>query len=82
VRIGTQEFDWQPSTSAYVAGPRGTDARLEEPSGRPTAAQRLAARKARRRRSDDELLHMAEDGTVTTVANASMPVLIEDDEAE
>jgi GTP-binding protein len=80
VRIGTQEFDWQPSTSAYVAGPRGTDARLEEPSGRPTAAQRLAARKARRRRSDDELLHMAGDGTVTTVANASKPVLIEDED--
>ena len=48
VRIGTQEFDWQPTAGEYVAGPRGTDARLEEPSGRTTAAQRLAARKARR----------------------------------
>ena len=79
VRIGGQEFDWQPSAGAYAGGPRGTDARLEEKSGRPTAAQRLAARKARRQRSDDELLHMAEDGTVTSVANAQQPVLVEDD---
>jgi GTP-binding protein len=79
VRIGSQEFDWQPSAGAYAGGPRGTDARLEEKSGRPTAAQRLAARKARRQRSDDELLHMAEDGTVTSVANARQPVLVEDD---
>jgi GTP-binding protein len=82
VRIGTREFDWQPPAGEYVAGPRGTDARLEEPSGRKTAAQRLAARKARRRRPDDELLHMAEDGTITTMANASRPVLVEDDTDE
>jgi GTPase len=82
VRIGTQEFDWQPTAGAYVGGPRGTDARLEEPTGRATAAQRLAARKARRQRSDDELLHMSADGTVTTVANAGQPVLIEDDTDE
>jgi GTPase len=82
VRIGDREFDWQPTAGAYVAGPRGTDARLEEPSGRATAAQRVAARKARRRRPDDELLHMSADGTITTMANASKPVLVEDDTDE
>jgi GTPase len=82
VRIGAQEFDWQPTAGEYVGGPRGTDARLAEPTGRATAAQRLAARKARRQRSDDELLHMSADGTVSTVANAGRPVLIEDDTDE
>ncbi|MFG1609390.1 GTPase ObgE [Actinoplanes sp. NPDC049265] len=82
VRIGAQEFDWQPNGGEYVQGPRGTDSRLEDKSGRATAAQRLAARKARRVRSDDELLHMAPDGTVTTVANANRPVLVEDDDTE
>ena len=48
VRIGTQEFDWQPTAGEYVTGPRGSDARLEEQSGRTSAAQRLAAKKARR----------------------------------
>ncbi|MEV6489552.1 GTPase ObgE [Actinoplanes sp. NPDC051633] len=48
VRIGTQEFDWQPTAGEYVAGPRGSDVRLEEPSARTSAAQRLAARRARR----------------------------------
>jgi GTP-binding protein len=82
VRIGEREFDWHPNAGEYVSGPRGTDARLEEDSGRATAAQRLAARKARRRRPDDELLHMSADGTVTTVANATQPVLIEGDTEE
>jgi GTP-binding protein len=79
VRIGEREFDWQPAAGEYQAGPRGTDIRLEEQSGRLTAAQRLAARKARRQRGDDELLHMSADGTVTTVANSIKPALIEDD---
>jgi GTPase len=82
VRIGEREFDWQPNAGEFVSGPRGTDARLEEESGRQTAAQRLAARKARRVRSDDELLHMSADGTVTSVANAQRPVLVTDDEDE
>jgi GTP-binding protein len=82
VRIGDREFDWQPTAGEYVSGPRGTDARLEEPTGRMTAAQRLAARKARRRRSDDELLHMSADGKVTSVANAQQPVLVEDDDTD
>jgi GTP-binding protein len=76
VRIGEREFDWQPTAGEYVTGPRGSDARLEETSGRASAAQRLAARKARRVRSDDELLHMADDGTISTVANAQRPVLV------
>ncbi|MFF5085252.1 GTPase ObgE [Actinoplanes sp. NPDC000266] len=79
VRIGEREFDWHPNAGEYVAGPRGTDARLEEENGRASAAQRLAARKARRVRGDDELLHMAADGTVTSVSNAKRPVLVEDD---
>ncbi|RZU52575.1 GTP-binding protein [Krasilnikovia cinnamomea] len=78
VRIGEREFDWQPTAGAYVTGPRGTDQRLAEPTGRATAAQRLAARKARRQRTDDELLHMSADGTITTVANAQRPVLVDD----
>jgi GTP-binding protein len=56
VRIGTFEFDWQPSVYAgaqFTPGQRGTDYRLEETSTRPTAAQRLAARKARRQPSAD-----------------------------
>jgi GTP-binding protein len=82
VRIADREFDWQPTAGEYISGPRGTDARLEEPSGRATAAQRLAARKARRKRPDDELLHMSADGTITTMANAGQPVLVEDDTDE
>ena len=82
VRIADREFDWQPNAGEFVAGPRGTDARLEEESGRATAAQRLAARKARRVRSDDELLHMDADGTVTTLANAQRPVLVTDEDDE
>lgn len=82
VRIGDREFDWQPNAGEYQAGPRGTDIRLEEQSGRASAAQRLAARKARRQRSDEELLHMSADGTVTTIANSGKPVLVEDDTDE
>jgi GTP-binding protein len=51
VRIGTWDFDWQPEVYAgveYQPGNRGTDYRLEDQSTRPTAAQRLAAKKARR----------------------------------
>jgi GTP-binding protein len=58
VRIGTREFDWQPMHYAgqdYVPGTRGTDYRLDEPTTRPSAAQRLAARKARRERPVDEV---------------------------
>ncbi|MBL7256086.1 GTPase ObgE [Paractinoplanes lichenicola] len=80
VRIGEREFDWQPNAGEYVSGPRGTDIRLEDENHRASAADRLAARKARRVRSDDELLHMAPDGTVTTVSNAQRPVLVTDED--
>ncbi|MGA4729679.1 GTPase ObgE [Micromonospora taraxaci] len=56
VRIGDREFDWQPTLFAgveFVPGNRGTDVRLEEKSNRASAADRLAARKARRVRSED-----------------------------
>ncbi|WFE29818.1 GTPase ObgE [Solwaraspora sp. WMMD791] len=56
VRIGSWEFDWRPEHFAeveYVPGSRGTDVRLEEPSTRVGAAQRLADRKARRQRFED-----------------------------
>ncbi len=60
VRIGEVEFDWQPSIQAgggFTPGRRGTDHRLDESSGRASAAQRLAARKARRRSADDPQPH-------------------------
>jgi GTP-binding protein len=47
--------DWEPSVYAgreYTPGQRGSDHRLESSSTRATAAQRLAARKARRGPTD------------------------------
>ncbi|MEV4847064.1 GTPase ObgE [Micromonospora matsumotoense] len=64
VRIGEREFDWQPTLYAgvdFVPGNRGTDVRLEDKSSRPAAAERLAARKARRQRPEDELSTASED---------------------
>ncbi|WP_320066617.1 GTPase ObgE [Micromonospora sp. RTGN7] len=58
VRIGLRDFDWQPTLYAgvdFVPGNRGTDVRLEEKSSRASASDRLAARKARRVRSADEV---------------------------
>ncbi|MET0495398.1 MAG: GTPase ObgE [Actinoplanes sp.] len=77
VRIGLREFDWAPNAGEFTSGPRGTDIRLEDVSDRARASARLAARKARRVRGDDELLHMSADGTVSTVSMASQPVLFE-----
>jgi GTP-binding protein len=57
VRIGTHEFDWQPTLYAgeeFVPGNRGADYRMEEPTTRLSAAERKAARKARRQRPEDE----------------------------
>ncbi|HEX5597586.1 MAG TPA: GTPase ObgE [Micromonosporaceae bacterium] len=55
VRIGDREFDWYPTQYAeFVPGARGTDVRVEDRPMRATAAQRLAARKARRQRAEDE----------------------------
>ncbi|MEU5905205.1 GTPase ObgE [Micromonospora sp. NPDC047527] len=67
VRIGVREFDWQPTLHAgveFVPGNRGTDIRLEEKSNRASAADRLAARKARRVRSADEVGADASDDDV------------------
>ncbi|WBB74953.1 GTPase ObgE [Micromonospora sp. WMMD1128] len=67
VRIGEREFDWQPTLYAgvdFVPGNRGTDVRLEDKSTRPSAADRLEARKARRRRPEDEI-----EGTPETAAD-------------
>jgi GTP-binding protein len=61
VRIGTREFDWEPTAGAYSVGPRGSDARLED-LNRPTAAERLAAHRARQPQRD------ATSGTVVEVA--------------
>ncbi|QGN47288.1 GTPase ObgE [Micromonospora sp. WMMD558] len=58
VRIGEREFDWQPTLYAgadFVPGVRGADIRLEDKAHRPSAAERLAARKARRQRPADEV---------------------------
>ena len=57
VRIGIREFDWQPTIYAgeeFTPGNRGTDYRLAEAPTRASAAERLAARKARRVRPADE----------------------------
>ncbi|GIM88088.1 GTPase ObgE [Salinispora arenicola] len=55
VRIGEREFDWHPTLYAeFVPGVRGGDQRLAEKTQRPSAAERLAARKARRQRPGDE----------------------------
>ncbi|PZM93767.1 MAG: GTPase ObgE [Actinobacteria bacterium] len=51
VRIADREFEWQPTQydgAEYVPGARGTDYRLEDKPKRATAAERLAAKKARR----------------------------------
>ncbi|MEU2613568.1 GTPase ObgE [Micromonospora sp. NPDC007271] len=64
VRIGGREFDWQPTLYAgvdFIPGNRGTDVRLEEKANRATAAERLAARKARRQRPADEVEAAAQD---------------------
>ncbi|GAA2185919.1 GTPase ObgE [Micromonospora lupini] len=79
VRIGEREFDWQPTLYAgveFVPGNRGTDVRLEEKSNRASAAERLAARKARRVRSADEVGADASDDDVDDIDD------IDEDDAE
>jgi GTP-binding protein len=55
VTIGDVTFDWEPTLGARAAatGPRGTDARVE-PDERRTAAERLAAYRARHGGADPE----------------------------
>ncbi|QSB16078.1 GTPase ObgE [Natronosporangium hydrolyticum] len=57
VRIGEREFDWQPTVHSdpdHVSAVRGADERLVDRPRRRTAAERLAARNARRRPPADE----------------------------
>jgi len=57
VRIGVREFEWQPTLYAgteFVPGSRGSDYRIEGSPARIRAAERLAARKARRQRPGEE----------------------------
>ncbi|MCF0095063.1 GTPase ObgE [Micromonospora sp. MH99] len=73
VRIGEREFDWQPTLYAgveFVPGNRGTDVRLEEKSNRASAAERLAARKARRVRSADEVGADSSDDDVEDIEDS------------
>jgi GTP-binding protein len=70
VRIGTYEFDWQPTVyagSQFTPGQRGSDYRLEDSSARTTAAERLAARKARRRPYEEREPEAARDEPGGTV---------------
>ncbi|SIR85159.1 GTPase ObgE [Micromonospora avicenniae] len=72
VRIGEREFDWQPTLYAgaeFVPGVRGADQRLEEKPTRASAAERLAARKARRQRPADEIGTDVADEVETDVAD-------------
>jgi GTP-binding protein len=65
VRIGTHEFDWEPTLYAdgeYVPGSRGTDYRVAGPSTRVGAAERKAMRQARRERPADEATDDSENG--------------------
>lgn len=68
VRIGTFEFDWQPTVYAgkeFTPGQRGADYRLGEDPSRVTAAERLAARKSRRQPFEQLASEgRAPDGTV------------------
>jgi GTP-binding protein len=57
VRIGLREFDWHPTVPVgdnFVPGPRGTDRRLDVDEVRAAAAERLAARNARRLHTEVE----------------------------
>jgi GTP-binding protein len=58
VRVGDREFDWQPSVYAgidHVSPLRGQDERLaDDRPHRASAAERLAARRARRQPPPDE----------------------------
>ena len=59
-----REFDWQPAVPVgddYVPGARGTDYRIEGPSGRTSAAERKAARNARRDGTGEPVLELDED---------------------
>jgi GTPase len=65
VSIASWEFDWEPTVYAggeFTPGQRGSDYRLESNTGRSSAAQRLAARKARRVPRDYSAPALPQDG--------------------
>ncbi len=65
VRIGTREFDWQPTVYAgadFVPGSRGSDYRVEGGPNRVSATDRKAMRKARRVRPEQESAGQAPEG--------------------
>ncbi|MFS8520559.1 MAG: Obg family GTPase CgtA, partial [Micromonosporaceae bacterium] len=66
VRIAEMEFDWEPSVAAgaYVSRVRGEDERLARRTRR-TAAERLAARRARRQPTLDPPAGQEGDGAPT-----------------
>jgi len=76
VTIGDVSFDWVPSTpdaSSAVIGRRGEDPRLEV-SDRVSAEQRLAMKKARRRRPEDPETASATGDDAPAVAEAGAEV--------
>ena len=76
VTIGDVSFDWVPSTpdaSSAMIGRRGEDPRLDT-SDRVPAEQRLAMKKARRRRPDDEITSAFDD---TRTGDGSTPATAE-----
>ncbi|WP_155374921.1 GTPase ObgE [Catellatospora vulcania] len=78
VRIGEREFDWQPTIYAgkdFTPGNRYTDERLEDDITRPRAAERLAARKARRQREEGDTA-----GDEWLPDEKDMPLADEDDD--
>lgn len=63
VRIGAREFEWEPTDPSAIAavGPRGSDIRFDK-NDRISAAERLAARKARRGPGPDSGPETTEEG--------------------
>lgn len=77
VRIGIFEFDWQPTVYAgkeFTPGQRGSDYRLSEDPNRSTAAERLAARQARRKPYEQLAVEgRAPDGSPLELAPGNAP---------
>ena len=85
VRIGEREFDWEPAAGDYMTGPRGTDLRLAEQNNRPSAADRLAARKGRRRPFEldaESAVTSSVESAPETIAAGSADLFDTDDEPQ
>ncbi|HEY1488980.1 MAG TPA: GTPase ObgE [Micromonosporaceae bacterium] len=79
VRIGTFDFDWQPAVYAgaeFTPGNRGSDYRLADDDGRPNAAQRRAAMKARR------IPYEHREAAAATTSDVSEPDGSDDDDLD